>query len=101
MEIPNNYSWKEGLYIETGPDDMSDSGGTKAIRIAFQNWFRGPFHEQFFSRNSNSMEVCFYCNAIIGHHITTKFDTCHVMPCAKFHSNRFTTALMRMKLIFH
>ena len=52
---------------------------------------RGPFHEQFFPRNSNLMENRFNCNFIVGYHITTIFCTCDysmvIMQCAKFHSD--------------
>ena len=66
---------------------------------------RGPFHEQFFHRNSNSMENYLMCKSIVGHRITTKIFTCHDgttdVSCAKFHSDHQNTTWMRVGWIFH
>ena len=57
---------------------------------------RGPFHEWFFHRNSNSIEHWIWCNSIIGYHIVGKFCLCHdneaVVPCTKFYSDHIATA---------
>ena len=61
--------------------------------------------QTIFHRNSNPMANWFQCNFIVGHHITTKFCTCHdstaVMPYAKFHSDQFPTTWMRAEWHFH
>ena len=46
-----------------------------------------PFHERFFHRNSNSMEISFYCHYDSNTAIATKFctwhDSCAGVACAK------------------
>ena len=48
-------------------------------------------------RNSNSIEILFYCNSIIGCHIATKF----CMTCAKFHGDHSSITWMRAEWNFH
>ena len=76
-------------------------------RLRVKSWLCtvwDPFHERLFHCNSNSMKNWFYHNSIVGHHITTKFCTCHdtttVMPSAKFHSDHFTTKYLRVEWNF-
>ena len=63
------------------------------------------FTNDFFARNSNSMETSPCCNSVAGHQIATNFCTCHdstaVVPCTKFCSDHSIRLEMRVKQNFH
>ena len=58
----------------------------------------GPFHKRVFNRNSDSVEIWFGSNSILGHYIYRKFCTCHnstnVVPFVTFHDNHLNTTWM-------
>ena len=65
----------------------------------------GPLHEQFFHRNSNSMEISFcsppHCSELITMEFCTWHDSCPVVPCAKFWSNTIPYNGVTPSPIFH
>ena len=67
--------------------------------------YPGLFHERIFHRYSNSIEIRFYGNCIVGFHISPNFCTCHdsiaVVPCAQFRSDHLTTTQMGSEWNFH
>ena len=63
------------------------------------------FTNDFFARNSNSMENSPYCNSIADHQIATNFCTRHdstdVVPCTKFCSDHCIRIDMKVKRNIH
>ena len=77
---PSDYSWRvTGMGTKVSLSEL-------AILCA-----RGPFHERFCHRNSNSMEISFCSFPICVQLIATEFCICHnncaVVPCANFCSD--------------
>ena len=61
-------------------------------------WFGAHFTNDFCIVMQIRRKIGFV-NSVVGHNIATKFCTCHdstaVVPCAKYHSDHFTTTWMR------
>ena len=66
---------------------------------------RGPFHERFFHRNSNSMAISFSshpsCSAVIAMKFCTCHDSCVVVACAKCCCSMIPYNGVTLKPIFH
>ena len=66
---------------------------------------QGPFHKQCFQRNSNLIQISFYCHLDSNKLIATKFCTWHdsraVMACAKFCSEMIPYNRVTLNPIFH
>ena len=66
---------------------------------------RGPFHERFFHRNSNSMEISFHSHLNSNSAITTKFctwhDSCAVVACAKICCDPMASNGITVRRSFH
>ena len=79
------------------------------FRLHRVNWFYlfRCFTNDFFARNSNSMETSPCCNSVLGHQIETNFCTCHdnttVVPCTctKVYSDHCIRIEVRVKRNFH
>ena len=87
-------------------DLISSTGADFPMNCKFNNTgYQMPISRTIFHPNWNSTENMFSCNSILGYHIATKFCTCHdditVVPCAKLHSDYFTSTWMRAKLNLH
>ena len=65
----------------------------------------GPFHEQFFHHNSNSMKTPFYthpsCSDVIAMNFFTRHNNYAVMACTKFCSDTIPCNGVILKPIFH
>ena len=70
-----------------------------------QRQIRGPFPERFFHRSSNSTEKSFCshpsCSQMIATKSCTWHDSCAVMTCAKFDSDKIHFNGVTLKPVFH
>ena len=82
------------------------TGNLQSLLLSGENKNRpgARFTNDFFARNSNSMETSRCCNSVAGHQIATNFCTCHdstaVVPCTKFCSDHCIRIEMRVKRNF-